>query len=86
MLLHRSKNEATNKNAKEYMRELILNHVSGRLKVAPEHTSDRTLNMMRKPSFKDFNQFKSIFEKLNNENGMKQQLIPYFISSHPGFT
>lgn len=86
MLLHRSKNEATNKNAKEYMRELILNHVSGRLKVAPEHTSDKTLNMMRKPSFKDFNQFKSIFEKLNKENGMKQQLIPYFISSHPGCT
>lgn len=86
MLLHKSKDAATNKNAKDYTRELIHNHVSGRLKVAPEHTSDRTLNIMRKPSFGDFNHFKNIFEKLNKEKGMKQQLIPYFISSHPGCT
>ena len=86
MLLHKSKDEATNKVAKEYTRELILNHVSGRLKVAPEHTSDKTLFMMRKPSFKDFYTFKNTFEKINKENGMKQQLIPYFISSHPGCT
>ncbi|MGV8962882.1 MAG: YgiQ family radical SAM protein [Candidatus Saccharimonadaceae bacterium] len=86
MLLHKSKDEATNKAAKEYTRELILNHVSGRLKVAPEHTSDKTLFMMRKPSFKDFYTFKNTFEKLNQEHGMKQQLIPYFISSHPGCT
>ena len=86
MLLHKSKDEATNKAAKEYTRELILNHVSGRLKVAPEHTSDRTLGMMRKSSFKDFNRFKEIFERINQENNMKQQLIPYFISSHPGCT
>lgn len=86
MLLHKSKDATTNKNAKEYTRELIVNHVSGRLKVAPEHTSDKTLHMMRKPPFKYFKQFQSIFERLNKEHGMKQQLIPYFISSHPGCT
>lgn len=86
MLLHKSKDATTNGNAKEYIRELIVNHVSGRLKVAPEHTSDRTLSMMRKPSFKYFKEFKSIFDRLNREHGMKQQLIPYFISSHPGCT
>ena len=86
MLLHKSKDAVTNKAAKEYTEELILNHVSGRLKVAPEHTSDETLYMMRKPSFKDFNTFKNTFERLNKKHGMKQQLIPYFISSHPGCT
>ncbi len=86
MLLHKSKDETTNRNAKEYTRELILNHVSGRLKVAPEHTSDKTLKMMRKPSFDNFKKFKDIFERLNKEHGIKQQLIPYFISSHPGCT
>ncbi|MFA5463692.1 MAG: DUF3362 domain-containing protein, partial [Dysgonamonadaceae bacterium] len=74
------------KAAKEYTRELVLNHVSGRLKVAPEHTSDKTLNMMRKPSFKDFHHFKNKFEKINKEHNLNQQLIPYFISSHPGCT
>ncbi|HUI32323.1 MAG TPA: YgiQ family radical SAM protein [Dysgonamonadaceae bacterium] len=86
MLLHKSKDEATNKAAEEYTRELVLNHVSGRLKVAPEHTSDKTLNMMRKPSFKDFYHFKNKFEKINKEHNLNQQLIPYFISSHPGCT
>lgn len=86
MLLHRSKDQKTNQSAKDYTRELIVNHVSGRLKVAPEHTSDKTLSMMRKSSFNDFNQFKNIFERLNKQHGMKQQLIPYFISSHPGCT
>ena len=60
MLLHKSKDDTTNRNAKEYTRELILNHVSGRLKVAPEHTSEKTLKMMRKPSFDNFKQFKAI--------------------------
>lgn len=69
-----------------YNRELILRHVSGRLKVAPEHTSDRVLNIMRKPSFKLFHRFKKLFESVNREAGMRQQLIPYFISSHPGCT
>ncbi len=86
MLLHKSKDAITNKAAKDYTEELILNHVSGRLKVAPEHTSDETLYMMRKPSFKDFHIFKNTFERLNKKHGMKQQLIPYFISSHPGCT
>ena len=68
---------------KKYMRELITDHVSGRLKVAPEHTSDRVLDCMRKPSFSLFHRFKKIFDKVNEEKGLRQQLIPYFISSHP---
>lgn len=70
-------------NAK-YNEELIKNHVSGRLKVAPEHTCDHVLNIMRKPSFSQFYDFKRIFDKVNRVYGLKQQLIPYFISSHPG--
>lgn len=84
LLLHKSKDETTNAAAQEYTKELIKNHVSGRLKVAPEHTSDTVLNLMRKPSFKLFEQFKVIFDKINKEENLKQQLIPYFISSHPG--
>lgn len=84
LLLHKSKDETTNAAAQEYTKELIKNHVSGRLKVAPEHTSDAVLNLMRKPSFKLFEQFKVIFDKINKEESLKQQLIPYFISSHPG--
>lgn len=67
-----------------YSEELIARHVSGRLKVAPEHTSDRVLSMMRKPSFELFYKFKKIFDDVNRRNGLNQQLIPYFISSHPG--
>lgn len=84
LLLHRSKDEKTNKAAQEYTRELIKNHVSGRLKVAPEHTSDRVLYLMRKPPFQQFSEFKRIFDRINKEEGLKQQIIPYFISSHPG--
>lgn len=84
LLLHKSKDETTNAAAQEYTKELIKNHVSGRLKVAPEHTSDAVLNLMRKPTFKLFEQFKVIFDKINKEENLKQQLIPYFISSHPG--
>lgn len=84
LLLHNSKDEKVNRSATEYTRELIANHVSGRLKVAPEHTSDRVLDMMRKPSFGQFETFKKIFDRINRENNLKQQLIPYFISSHPG--
>ena len=69
-----------------YSRELITRHVSGRLKVAPEHTSDSVLNLMRKIGFRQFEQFKKTFDKVNRENGLNQQLIPYFISSHPGCT
>lgn len=84
VLLHRSADEKVNKVTDEYTQELIKNHVSGRLKVAPEHTSDTVLNYMRKPSFDQFYAFKRIFDKVNADNGMRQQIIPYFISSHPG--
>lgn len=84
LLLHTSKDATTNEAAQRYTRELIKNHVSGRLKVAPEHTSDHVLQLMRKPSFKQFEQFKQLFDKINQEENLNQQLIPYFISSHPG--
>ena len=84
LLLHQSKDAGTNKNTQEYTRELIARHVSGRLKVAPEHTSERVLNIMRKPPFSQFGEFKKIFGRINREEGLRQQLIPYFISSHPG--
>ena len=86
LLLHESKDPAINRSTKEYTRELIAKHVSGRLKVAPEHTSDKVLHVMRKPSFNQFYDFKKIFDKINNELNLRQQLIPYFISSHPGCT
>ena len=70
----------------QYGRELITHHVSGRLKVAPEHTSDNVLKIMRKPSWEQYERFHRFFEKVNAEAGMRQQLIPYFISSHPGCT
>ena len=70
----------------EYIRQLIVNHVSGRLKVAPEHTSDAVLQMMRKPPFALFKQFNKIFQTENQCAGLNQQLIPYFISSHPAST
>ena len=86
MFFHKSKNETVNRSQEGYMHELITKHVSGRLKVAPEHTSDAVLNIMRKPSFGNFGIFKQQFDRINRENGLKQQLIPYFISSHPGST
>ena len=84
LLLHHSKDEQSNKAAMDYTRELIKNHVSGRLKVAPEHTSDHVLQLMRKPSFQQFFEFKRIFDRINREEHLNQQIIPYFISSHPG--
>lgn len=86
LLLHHSKDDKTNQSTRQYTRELITKHVSGRLKVAPEHTSDSVLMLMRKPSFKLFYDFKRIFDQINKEEGLRQQLIPYFISSHPGCT
>ena len=86
LLLHESKDPAVNKSTKEYTRELIAKHVSGRLKVAPEHTSDQVLHIMRKPSFTQFYDFKKIFDRVNKELNLRQQIIPYFISSHPGCT
>lgn len=84
LLLHESKDPKVNQSTREYTRELIARHVSGRLKVAPEHTSDRVLSVMRKPPFTQFETFKKIFDRINQEEGLRQQLIPYFISSHPG--
>lgn len=84
LLLHRSKDEAANQAAREYTRELICRHVSGRLKVAPEHTSDYVLQLMRKPPFSQFEEFKRIFDRINKQENLRQQIIPYFISSHPG--
>ncbi|QMW00381.1 YgiQ family radical SAM protein [Spirosoma foliorum] len=71
-------------NHDEYMEQLVTRHVSGRLKVAPEHTSDDTLRVMRKPSFKYFKLFKQKYDKIQEKHNLKQPLIPYFISSHPG--
>lgn len=72
--------------SEEYGRALITRHVSGRLKVAPEHTSSAVLQLMRKPSWSEYEKFHRFFEKVNTESGLRQQLIPYFISSHPGCT
>lgn len=67
----------------QYMEQLISHHVSGRLKVAPEHTETSVLKMMRKPKFDFFSKFKEKFDEINNRKKLKQELIPYFISSHP---
>ncbi len=84
VVMHRTDSEEVNRTNVEYARELIKNHVSGRLKVAPEHTSDRVLSVMRKPSFSLFKQFKQTFDRINESEHLNQQIIPYFISSHPG--
>ena len=84
LLLHPYKDPQLAEAAREYTRQLITRHVSGRLKAAPEHTSDRVLRIMRKPSFQLFETFKKLFDRINREAGLRQQLIPYFISSHPG--
>ena len=84
LLLHQSSDEKSNQAARQYTRELIARHVSGRLKVAPEHTSDRVLYLMRKPPFSQFQQFKRLFDRICREENLRQQIIPYFISSHPG--
>lgn len=70
----------------EYGKELITKHVSGRLKVAPEHTSSSVLKIMRKPDWEQYERFYRFFEQVNQQAGLRQQLIPYFISSHPGCT
>ena len=69
-----------------YARQLITRHVSGRLKVAPEHCSSTVLSIMRKPSWSNYLRFRELFLRINKEAGLNQQLIPYFISSHPGCT
>jgi uncharacterized radical SAM protein YgiQ len=82
--MHRTGNPETDASARRFNEELITKHVSGRLKVAPEHTEDSVLNIMRKPSFSLFEEFKQLFDRINRQNNLRQQLIPYFISSHPG--
>lgn len=81
--MHHTGNADIDRINAKYNEELITNHVSGRLKVAPEHTCDHVLNIMRKPSFSLYYDFKKFFDRVNRVNGLKQQLIPYFISSHP---
>ena len=82
--MHRTGDPRVDKVNAQYNEELIRFHVSGRLKVAPEHTSDDVLMLMRKPSFELFKRFKALFDRLNVKYNLRQQLIPYFISSHPG--
>jgi len=84
--MHQSGNKQVDATNRRYNEELIRHHVSGRLKVAPEHTEDAVLNVMRKPSFALFYEFKKIFDRVNERDNLRQQLIPYFISSHPGCT
>ncbi|HAX96870.1 MAG TPA: YgiQ family radical SAM protein, partial [Prolixibacteraceae bacterium] len=84
MILEKTGREETDKANRQYLREVIKHHVSGRLKVAPEHTSDEVLKFMRKPPFSLFEELNKEFAKINNEEHLNQQLIPYFISSHPG--
>lgn len=82
--MHRTGNADIDAANRRYNNELIEHHVSGRLKVAPEHTEDSVLAVMRKPSFSLFYDFRRIFDDVNRRTGLRQQLIPYFISSHPG--
>lgn len=82
--MHPSGDKEVDRVNRRYNEELIRDHVSGRLKVAPEHTCPHVLELMRKPSFDQYYRFKEIFDKVNERNGLRQQLIPYFISSHPG--
>ena len=82
--MHLSGDKTVDAVNRRYNEELIRDHVSGRLKVAPEHTEDAVLEVMRKPSFSLFYDFKKIFDHVNARYGLRQQLIPYFISSHPG--
>lgn len=86
LILHHNADEAVNRAANEYANELISHHVSGRLKVAPEHTAPEVLNIMRKPPFALFKEFVRTFNRINTAQGLNQQIIPYFISSHPGCT
>lgn len=82
--MHRTGNTKIDAANRQYNEELITSHVSGRLKVAPEHTSDTVLKLMRKPTFQLYHEFSKFFDRVNSTHGLKQQLIPYFISSHPG--
>ena len=71
-------------SSKPYFEQLVTRHTSGRLKVAPEHTEDNVLALMGKPSFALFERLRREFDRLNRDNGLRYQIVPYFISSHPG--
>ncbi|MEG2070923.1 MAG: YgiQ family radical SAM protein, partial [Bacteroidales bacterium] len=86
MLIAESYNMDRENGLSDYLTEVVQHHVSGRLKVAPEHTVSSVLKKMRKPNFDKFLQFLEKFNIANRKSGKKQQLIPYFISSHPGCT
>lgn len=81
--LHKPEHQS---HAREYIKQVVLNHVSGRLKVAPEHSAPSVLKIMRKPSFELFLKFRSEFMQISQKANKKQQIIPYLISSHPGST
>ena len=83
-LLTKSYNKNGDKSMDDYLEQVVTRHISGRLKVAPEHTADETLKIMRKPSFKHFKEFKKKYDRINQKHDLNQPLIPYFISSHPG--
>lgn len=83
MLVKEFNKNANQKELDAYTEEVMTKHVSGRLKVAPEHTSPKVLKLMRKPSFDYFHIFKKKFDQINKKRNLKLQLIPYFISSHP---
>lgn len=79
-------NKKAGKAESDYLDELIKNHVSGRLKVAPEHTNHFVLHLMRKAPFEFFRKLKSRFDIITKREGLNYEIIPYFISSHPGCT
>lgn len=83
LFMHPTDNESLQKDHQRYFETLVRHHVSGRMKVAPEHVSERVLKLMRKPSFELFKKFVAEFQKINDQAGLRQQVIPYFISSHP---
>ncbi len=85
-LLVSSYNKEGDDTLDEYLEQVVCRHVNGRLKVAPEHTADHTLKIMRKPSFKHFYEFKKKYDHYNKKHNLNQPLIPYFISNHPGST
>ena len=84
LCLNDSGNKSVDQTNKEYLETVVRYHVSGRFKVAPEHSADTVLHLMRKPSFRLFQQLKSLFDEINRKHKLNEQIIPYFISSHPG--
>jgi uncharacterized radical SAM protein YgiQ len=85
-LLMKEFNPASGRDEQKYLKELIVNHTSGRLKVAPEHTDDEVLSLMRKSSFRHFTKLHKRFNEIIRTEGLRYELVPYFISGHPGTT